>query len=366
VKSKAGTDTGSEATEATDRPGSDPASFGARVACVRVATRTPARELPGSRTRAGRHQRCDAPDRGRLAAAMLRRYPGRTAFPSKVRAPGEGELVDAEPDMREVELVEIRPDGPIRSDFLELHAPWIDRGLTRWLSLLDPGGRRPVVVVGAFAESGLALLGAVIGVWSQRPCERFDELLEAPNGADTMRGVTDRPLGGAWHLISVTTTDAIEVRNTGLARRLVGDILMLLGATGHAFVRTLSPALGLPELNAIWPFGTDDAVMHAARSDGRPVLQVMRLHLGGGATLERVLHASRGDDQASGGISLRFRYATRSAERLLQKQRWRSWIDARASRLTRIVDEHEGGPLYRADPSHDPLVCLRADGETTG
>ena len=263
-------------------------------------------------------------------------------------------MTQATPRVREVALSEIAPDGAARSAFLELHAPWTGRGLTRWLSLLAPDARRPVLVVGAYDEGDGALLGAVIGVWDEAPCERFDDLFEGLPGA--RHAPTDRPADGAWHLISVTTTESAEVRNLGLGRTLLGNILAILGATGHTRVCTMSPALGLPELAAVWPYGVDDAVLHAARADARPALQVMRLHLGGGATLDRVLHDSRRDDRASGGINLRFCYSTSPAERLAQKQRWQRWIAARAADLAIVRDDYEGAPLYRAGAAEDALV----------
>lgn len=251
--------------------------------------------------------------------------------------------------MRELTLAEISPDGALRADFLALHAPWTERGLTRWLSLLESGSRRPVVVVGAFVDA--TLIGAVIGVWDRAPCDRFDDLIERTPDLEP----TQRPTDGAWHLIAVTTSERAEVRNLGLARALLGCILATLRATGHGHVRTLSPALGLPALAATWPGSADDAVLHAARNDGRPALQVMRLHLGGGAMLERVLHQSRRDDSASGAINLRFCYATDPEERAVQKGRWQRWVAARGRALV-LVGRLDDEPLYRAPALQDALV----------
>ncbi len=261
----------------------------------------------------------------------------------------------SQPSVREIPVAEIAHFDTLRADFIALHREWTERGLTRWLSLLDPKGRRPVLVLGAFDQHE-TLLGAVIGVWHPTPCERFDDLF-----APTAYAVTDRPARGAWHLIAVTTSEHARARNLGLARLLLGCILGQLAATGHTRVRTLSPALGLPELAHHWHRSEPladlaDVVMHAARSDGRPVLQVMRLHLGGGAVLEQVLLDSRRDDVASGRVNLRFAYATDPDARVAQKERWLAWLMRRAAGLTRLHDDFAGDALYRASSEADHLV----------
>ncbi len=295
------------------------------------------------------------PPHSRLAEHYLRRYPARALRMHRGLDAWESRVSVSQPSVREIPIIEIARSDTLRADFVALHRDWTERGLTRWLSLLDPQGRRPVLVMGAFDQHD-TLLGAVIGVWHPRPCERFDDLF-----APTARLVTDRPADGAWHLIAVTTSEHARARNVGLARLLLGCILARLAATGHTRVRTLSPALGLPELARLWatderPVDLEDAVMHAARSDGRPVLQVMRLHLGGGAVLERVLLGSRADDLASGRVNLRFAYATDPDARLAQKERWQAWVARRAARLTRVHDDFAGEALYRAEAAADPLV----------
>jgi hypothetical protein len=259
------------------------------------------------------------------------------------------------PFIRELALDEIRRGGRLRGEFLSLHATWLKQGMARWLLLLGPGAARPVIVLGAFdtLPSGTRrLVGGIIGVWSDRPVDRFDDLVDAPGG----REATARPAAGAWHLISVTTAVERHGRGLGLGRALLGYVLALLGETGHQRVRTLSPAFGLVELAKIWQGGLEDAVVHAAREDGRPALQVLRLHLGGGARLERVLRDSRRDDAASLHVSLRFCYDTDPAGRALQKERWLRWIAGRERDLERLTPDFAGEPLFRAHGEHDALV----------
>lgn len=242
--------------------------------------------------------------------------------------------------IREITPEEITPGRPLREAFLELHAVWIDRGLKRWLALLRPDAPLPSMLVGAFA--GTALEGVVIGIWADAPCDRFDSLFDIEVGP----GIAARPRRGAWHLISVTTAPSAGAH--GLGRHLLARVLVALDATGHREARTLSPAVGLPELAAAWPGSLEDAVLHAARTDGRPVLQVMRLHLGGGARLEAVLRRSRSEDAASGFVNLRFRYATDPVARSAQKERWQRWIAARSGTSTPVADGFDGAPLVRA------------------
>lgn len=268
---------------------------------------------------------------------------------------GSGDLLEGL-DLREIDIASIGEGGALREQFLALHAEWIGRGLVRWLSLLSARGTRPVLVIGAFegaprAEQD-ALLGAVIGVWHHARCDRFDDLLEQDAG----RSVTDRPADGVWHLIAVTTVPRVHERGLGLGRMLLGRVLAALEPYGHRTVCTLSPALGLPVLAAWWPGALGDAILHAARSDGRPLLPVMRLHLGGGARLERVLPQSRRDDTASGGVNLRFCYATSPEQRAAQRERWLRWIAARVEGLERVGVDPMGDGVFRATAAPDALV----------
>lgn len=266
-----------------------------------------------------------------------------------------GELLERL-ELREIAMASIGEGGALREQFLALHAEWIGRGLVRWLSLLSARGTRPALVIGAFegapAAEQTVLLGAVIGVWHHARCDRFDDLLEQDAG----RSVTDRPEDGAWHLIAVTTVPLVHARGLGLGRILLGRVLAALEQDGHRTVCTLSPALGLPALAACWPGGLGDAILHAARSDGRPVLPVMRLHLGGGARLERVLPHSRRDDSASGGVNLRFCYPTSPEQRAAQRERWLRWIAARVGGLERVGVDAKGDDVFRAPAAPDGLV----------
>jgi len=249
-------------------------------------------------------------------------------------------MTPAETEVREIRAEELVPGQPLREAFLALHDVWIGRGLVRWLALLRPDAPLPALIVGAFDRGRLD--GVVLGIWSSEPCPRFDALFDITIGP----GLTARPASGAWHLVSVTTAPSAAAH--GLGRHLLARVLSMLAATGHAEARTLSPALDLPHLAAVWPGSLEDAVLHAARPDGRPVMQVMRLHLGGGARLEAVLRSSRGDDAASGFSNLRFRYATDPTARAAQKERWQRWVAGRSQRYVPVLDDYVGAPLVRA------------------
>jgi len=256
----------------------------------------------------------------------------------------------ARPVIREISLPELE-DPVIRAAFLALHSTWIERGMKRWLSLVSPFGTRPVIVLGTF-EGRDEMTGVIIAVWNDSPCERFDDLLERPGLGRT----ESRPNIGSWHLISVTTLEDRQSQGLGMGRLLLGQMLSMLGSMGHRHAYTLSPAFGITELMSRWSGSIEDAVLHAAREDARPLLTVMRLHLGGGARLQRVLHESRAEDVASLRLSLRFIYSTDGKVRAQQKERWLRWIACRAEHLSLVTPEFDNLPLYRADGTHDALV----------
>jgi len=253
--------------------------------------------------------------------------------------------------LRELSLGELDPTSPssLRAPFLALHVAWVSRGAGRWLDLVHVDGPHPIVVFGAFIGSAPErLVGAVVGVWGPAPIDRFDDLFEGGTGP-----ASSRPLGGAWHMIAVTTSPSHELRGMGVGRLLLGRALSWARAGGHEVVRTLSPAIGLPELAARWPRGADDAIARSCRADGKPVLQVMRLHLGGGAALERVLHASRSDDAESGHVTLRFIYPTDVAQRTRRLEALRRWYDRRAALIGAGRAEVVGRDLFRVETPDD-------------
>ncbi|MCC6625745.1 MAG: GNAT family N-acetyltransferase [Deltaproteobacteria bacterium] len=262
--------------------------------------------------------------------------------------------------IREILLSEIAPPGRgepgwLYEDFRTLHSEWTARGASRWLGLLRQDGPHPVVVFGAFTgRSSPRLVGAVVGVWASAPVARFDDLFEGSGAASATR----RPPGGVWHFIAVTTDPTRELRGLGLGRLLLGRALSWARDRGHEEVRTLSPALGLPELVASWPGDLIDAVRTSARPDGRPVLQVLRLHLGGGARLERVLVGSRRDDRASGAVTLRFVYPTDPTLRQERRAAFQAWCDARASAIREGEGVRLEADLYRVETPLDGVVIL--------
>jgi len=274
-----------------------------------------------------------------------------------------------EPDdivIREILLSEIAPAGRgpagwLRDAFLTLHGEWTARGVGRWLDLLRQDGPHPVVVFGAFAgRSEPRLVGAVVGVWASTPIARFDDLFELAGGVGV---ATRRPPGGAWHLIAVTTDPTRERRGLGLGRLLLGRALAWARDRGHEEVRTLSPALGLPELVARGSGDVLEALRTTARADGRPVLQVLRLHMGGGARLERVLLDSRRDDRMSGAVTLRFLYPTDPVARLDQRAAFVAWCGVRAAAIARGDATPIGDDAYRVATPYDGRLILQASGD---
>jgi hypothetical protein len=251
--------------------------------------------------------------------------------------------------VREVPLSELVEGSTLHAELMALHEPWLSRGMKRWLTLLSPRSTRPVMVLGDFEPLSGELLAAIVAVWHEAPCVRFDDLLERDAGSQA----TARPSGGLWHFISVTTQEDLGL---GMGRALLGQMLTKLARMGHPHACSLSPIFDLRSMLGRWSGNVEDVVLHAAREDGRPVLQTMRLHLASGARLERVLHESRRDDKASLRVTLRFGYATDAAVRAQQKQRWHRWIAARAGSMSMLSSEFDTQALYRADLAHDAMI----------
>jgi GNAT superfamily N-acetyltransferase len=239
----------------------------------------------------------------------------------------------ADLQFNEIPLTELRQNPQLWQAFLAVQAPWIAAGVTRWLDRVRPDGPWPVLVVAATRpEAPQQLLGTIVGVWAQEPVQRFDDLLETrcPQG---FVGV-DRPDGGVWHFIAATV--APDAAGLNLGRRLVGAALDWLKLHApHAQARTLSPAVGLPHLTQLLgePHAVRDAVLHLANDKGQPALEILRLHLGAGATLDAMLLDSRQDEVRSGRVTLRFAYATDGAMRAAQKLRYEAWLNQRAAQI---------------------------------
>jgi hypothetical protein len=223
--------------------------------------------------------------------------------------------------------------------------PWQERGVSAWVDLVRPDGPWPVVVFGASAAA-VPLLGTLVAVWAPAPLDRFDDLYDAvcPGGH---RG-GDRPRGGVWHFIAVTRR--AQARGLRVGRRLVAAALAWVACHDPgAGARTLSPAVGLPELVRATAsrlggasVGPDVALRRASDGAGRPFLPILRLHLGAGAWLERVLIASRRGDADSGGVTLRFAYSLDPVAREARADAYRDWVGDRqraiaAGRAARVT-----------------------------
>ncbi|MCB9729171.1 MAG: hypothetical protein H6746_11920 [Deltaproteobacteria bacterium] len=211
---------------------------------------------------------------------------------------------------RELELAELGPGSALHEAFLALHAPWIARGMGRWLSLVRPGGRWPVRVFGVSGEGGRQqLLGAIVALGVREPVTRFDDLLEG-----RVPALDEGEPPAVWHLIAVTTDP--EVRGAGLGRSLAAAAVRELGRARPApTIQTLSPALGLRR--AMLALGLSEPA-EAARvttarlcdAEGRPWLGIQRFHQGNGASLDATHPESRADDADSAHVTLCFGYAT--------------------------------------------------------
>lgn len=240
----------------------------------------------------------------------------------------------ADPAISEIDLERLAPQGDLRGPFEAIHrADWLDQGIRRWLTLLDPTGPWPVAVLGGRSDGGLA--GTIVGVWAQQPVDRFDDLLET-SCPQQWRGA-DRPAGGYWHFIAVTTDP--QQRHLAMGRPLLGAALRWVQLQPGAQMRTLSPAVGLADaLKALSLPGeirpaARRIVQSLARRDGAGHLPILGLHPASGAKLEKVLWDSRSDEKRSSGVTLRFAYSLDDAERLAQQQVYRQWLARRAETI---------------------------------
>ena len=237
-------------------------------------------------------------------------------------------------EISEIRLERLAPQGDLRGALEAIHrVDWLDQGIRRWLSLLDPLGPWPVMVLGGHGEGGLA--GTIVGVWAQQPIERFDDLLESAC-PQQWRGA-DRPDGGFWHFIAVTTDP--QQRQLALGRPLLGAALQWVKQRSGAQMRTLSPAVGLADALKMLPNSGEfrpaarRVLQSLARCDGAGHLPILGLHPAAGATLEKVLWDSRSDEKRSCGVTLRFAYPLDDGERLAQQQVYRQWLARRAETI---------------------------------
>ena len=252
----------------------------------------------------------------------------------------------------ELALATLRGDPQLWQAFCAVQAPWLAAGVARWLELVRPDGAWPAFVLAAWRpDQPTTLLGTIVGIWAPAPVARFDDLLEqrCPGG---LVGA-DRPAGGVWHFIAATVCPEAEGLNLG--RQLVGAALAWLPVHAPgARARTLSPAVGLPRLRGLLATGSlRDAVLRIANAKGQPALEILRLHLGAGATLDAILADSRRDEARSGGVTLRFAYALDEATRATQKAKYQAWLAGRAAQIAQGV----------AAPLADPALWLVADAD---
>lgn len=238
----------------------------------------------------------------------------------------------------ELPLDRVGPAGDLRPAFLRVQQPWVDDGIARWLDLVAPAGGWPVTVLAAWTDDAPdRLLATLVGVWAPAPIDRFDDLLEGR--AVPAHSGTDRPSGGVWHFIAVTT--APEAKDLSLSRPLLAEgLAWVTRVSPTALARTLSPAVGLPALAERLQdgdFRTRAQAVLRRLSDvrGRPALPILSLHPGAGATLEKVLWDSRADEIRSGRVTLRFAYPLDPQEREANRQRFQAWVARRAEAVQR-------------------------------
>lgn len=245
----------------------------------------------------------------------------------------------------EIALAALRADPALWRAFKAVQAPWIEAGVSRWLDLVRADGPWPALVIAAWRpEQPGHLLGTIVGIWAKAPVTRFDDLLEqsCPQG---YRGA-DRPIGGVWHFIAATVGS--DAQGLNLGRGLVTAALTWMADhVPGAQARTLSPAVGLPRLLDLLADETAvrEAVLHVANAKGQPALEILRLHLGAGATLDAILPDSRRDEGRSSRVTLRFAYAVDPTARERQVARYQAWLARRAEQIA------EGGPRQLDDPT---------------
>ena len=239
-----------------------------------------------------------------------------------------------EPAIAEIALSRLSAQGELRAELESIHRlDWLDQGISRWLKLLDPQGPWPVVVLGARTPVGLA--GTIVGVWAPQPIDRFDDLLES--ACPQPHHGSDRPAGGYWHFIAVTTDP--RQRELALGRPLLAAALAFVRQQPMAQMRTLSPAVGLAEALRTLELPGDlrdnclRVLRSLARVDGGGHLPILGLHPASGATLEKVLWNSRFDEKRSLGITLRFTYDLSPSALESQKAAYRQWLAGRSAAI---------------------------------
>ncbi|MFT7582211.1 MAG: GNAT superfamily N-acetyltransferase, partial [Myxococcota bacterium] len=256
-------------------------------------------------------------------------------------------VTQAPPEIREMVLSELR--GALWPRFVTLQAPWTERGMSRWLTLIKPDGPHPTLVVGAFA--GDLLVGTLVGFWSSTPLARFDDLFGEMVGVPA----STRPEGGVWHLVGVTLDP--RARGRDLGRAIVSTALACIARQRGTDVCTMSPAFGLAALGQrLSSLGISDplgaAVWRLTDSQGRPALPVMRLHMGAGASLAALVRESRHDDAQSARCNLRFVYPRTDVATVAGKRQYAAWLERRR----RAIERGSTRPIEMADGAERWLI----------
>jgi len=268
--------------------------------------------------------------------------------------------------LTQLPLADIAPGGRLERAFLRVQAPWVERGVSRWIGLARPHGVWPCVVFGALAPDQ-TLFGTLVAIWAPEALDRFDTLFEAacPGGHTAL----SRPAGGVWHFIAVTRSPQGAGLNIGriLVRRAISWVRGHGGPEVQA--RTLSPAVGLPELLQMVGasndgVGVERALRGTADTQGRPMLPIMRLHLGAGGWLDAALLDSRSDDEDSGGVTLRFGYELDGGQRDARLVAYRLWLRDRQATIADgdsvpIQWDTSGSPTGWSIGDHDDERVVR-------
>lgn len=268
------------------------------------------------------------------------------------------------PPIVAIPTADVHTAGRLHQAFLALHRQdWLDAGIGRWLGLFAPQSRWPVVVLGAEGETpdGPVLYGTIVGVWAPQPIPRFDDLLEreGPLARD------ERPAGGYWHFIAVTTHP--DHRQLRLGRPLLQAALDFAARMGAGGARTLSPLVGAAKLvrQLGWealpvPVRLARLLRRVSDANGLPVLPILQLHPASGAVVEALLWPSRRDEQRSDGATLRFAYPLDPQQRENNRQRYAQWLADRAQLLQ--AGKATGlGEGYWLLPDHDDTWLFAPD-----
>jgi hypothetical protein len=261
------------------------------------------------------------------------------------------------PPILPLSLADLAKAGRLHAAFCDLHrADWLQAGIVRWLTLLEPHSSWPLVVLGTELpdQTTPTLAGTIVGIWAPTPMERFDDLLERRCPGEP--GRDSRPAGGYWHFIAVTTHP--KHRELRLGRPLLDAALAFVTRQPGSSARTLSPAIRAHDLALALGWHDMPVPQRMARllrrvtdPDGRPVLPILQLHPASGAVVEAVLWQSRRDEVRSDHVTLRFAYPLDPDVRANNQQNYQQWLKIRQQAV-------QAG---QATPLSDGLLLLSRD-----